>query len=98
MKFKSDAYRKVRMTIRNREDKDGFCPQKDSFLTSIRYKFAFRDVIENIRDMIKEEDGVKYVYSKYDFIVNVRELQSLKNHICIVMDYVDFTAEIEELY
>lgn len=98
MKFKSDAYRKVRMTIRNRENKDGFCPQKDSFLTSIRYEFAFCDVIENIKETIKEEDRVKYVYSEYDFIVNVRELQSLKNHIRIVMDYVDFTAEIEELY
>ena len=98
MKFKSDAYRKVCMTIRNREDNDDCCPQKDNFLMDIRYEFAFCDVIENKMKTIKEEDGVKYVYSEYDFIVNAQKLRPLKKYIRMVMGYVDFTAEIEELY
>lgn len=98
MLFKAGSYKKVKMTIRDREEHEGFNFQKERFLSNIRWRFAFRDVIEKAQEKTKEEDGVKYVYSEYRFAISYSKLSSLKQYISDIDEYVDFTVEIEELY
>lgn len=98
MLFKAGSYKKVKMTIRNREDHNDSDLKKRKFLNNIRWQFAFCDVMEKMPEKIKEEDGIKYVYSGYNFAISSLNFSKLKNYISNVMEFVDFTAEIEELY
>lgn len=96
MLFKVGSYRKVHMTIRDREDHNDFDLNKERFLNNIRWQFALCNVMEKLPEKIKEEDGVKYVYSGYNFVINSLDFSTLKNYISNVMEFMDFTAEIEE--
>lgn len=98
MLFKADSYKKVKMIIRDREEHEGSNFRKEEFLSNIRCRFAFRDVMEKAPEKTKEEDGVKYVYLEYRFIISNSKLSRLKQYIFDINEYVDFTVEIEELY
>lgn len=92
--MKRNSFVKVRLTIRRLKDSDLLDTAR--FLSNVRWRFAFRNLVE-LAGTRYINDNFDYEVCKYDVIVERPELFALKHYIDDIKEYVNFEVEIEEL-
>lgn len=92
--MKRNNFVKIRLSIRR--DKNDDLMDHMRFLSAVRSRFAFRNIIEPAGTKGISSDSTDYNIHNYDLIVERTELFALQRYINDIKDYVNFTVEIEE--